>query len=64
MRWAVHVAGMGEMRGLYGVLVGKPEGKRPLVRTRRRWEKDGSPLNKCRLYKSNQDLNLVAWGQS
>ena len=32
MRWAVHVAGMGERRGAYRVLVGKPEGKRPLER--------------------------------
>jgi len=30
MRWAVHVAHMGEERGVYRVLVGKPEGKRPL----------------------------------
>jgi hypothetical protein len=30
MRWAVHVARMGEERKLYKVLVGKPEGKRPL----------------------------------
>jgi hypothetical protein len=30
MRWAVHVAHMGEGRGVYRVLVGKPEGKRPL----------------------------------
>jgi hypothetical protein len=35
--WAGHVAGMGE-RNVYSVLVGKPEGKRPLRRTRRRWE--------------------------
>jgi len=33
-----HVARMGERRGIYGVLVGKPEGKRPLGRRRRRWE--------------------------
>ena len=32
------MARMGEGRGLYGVLVGKPEGKRPLGRPRRRWE--------------------------
>jgi hypothetical protein len=32
MRWAVHVAQMGEGRGVYRVLVGKPEGKRPLGR--------------------------------
>ena len=37
MRWAGHVAYMGEERGVYRVLVGKPEGKRPLVRPRRRW---------------------------
>jgi 3-oxoacyl-ACP reductase-like protein len=37
MRWAGHVARMGE-RGVYRVLVGKPEGKRPLGRTRCRWE--------------------------
>jgi len=38
MRWAGHVARMGERIGLYRVLVGKPEGKRPLVRPRHRWE--------------------------
>ena len=38
MRWAGHVARMGEWRGVYRVLVGKPEGRRPLGRPRRRWE--------------------------
>jgi hypothetical protein len=38
MRWAGHVARMGEGRGVYKVLVGMPEGKRPLGRPRRRWE--------------------------
>jgi len=38
MRWARDVAHMGEGRGVYRVLVGKPEGKRPLGRPRRRWE--------------------------
>ena len=38
MRWAGHVARMGERRGVYRGLVGKPEGKRPLGRPRRRWE--------------------------
>jgi len=38
MRWAGHVALMGEGRGVYRVLVGKLVGKRPLVRPRRRWE--------------------------
>jgi len=37
MRWAGHVARMDEERGVYGVLVGKPEGKRPLGRPRRKW---------------------------
>ena len=37
MRWAGHVARMGEESGVYRVLVGKPEGKRPLGRPRRRW---------------------------
>jgi hypothetical protein len=38
MRWARHVARMGEGRGVHSVLVGKSEGKRPLGRPRRRWE--------------------------
>ena len=37
MRWAGHVARI-VVRGVYRVLVGKPEGKRPLGRPRRRWE--------------------------
>jgi hypothetical protein len=38
MRWAGHVARMVEERGVHRMLVGKPEGKRPLGRPRRRWE--------------------------
>jgi hypothetical protein len=38
MRWAGHVARMGEGRGAYRVLVGRPEEKRPLGRPRRKWE--------------------------
>ena len=38
MRWAGYVARMGEDRGVHTVLVGKPEGKRPLGRPRHRWE--------------------------
>jgi hypothetical protein len=38
LRWAGHVAHMGEGRGVYRVLVGKPEGKRLLGRPRHRWE--------------------------
>ena len=38
MRWVEHVAQIGQRRGVYTVFVGKPEGKRPLGRPRRRWE--------------------------
>ena len=38
MRWARHVARMGDRRGVYRVLVGKPKGKRPLGRFRSRWD--------------------------
>jgi len=38
MKWAGHVARMGERRGVYRVLVGKHEGKGPLGRPKRRWE--------------------------
>jgi hypothetical protein len=40
MRWAGHVARMGETRNPYRILVGKPEGKRPLGRPRSRWVDD------------------------
>jgi hypothetical protein len=40
MRWAGHVARMGEGKGVHSVLVGRPEGKRTLGRHRRRWEDD------------------------
>ena len=51
MRWAGHVARMGEERGAYRVLVGKPDGKRPLGRPRRRW------VDNIRM-----DLQEVGWG--
>jgi hypothetical protein len=51
MRWAGHVARMGEGRKVYMVLVGKPEGKIPLERPRRRWE-DGIKM----------DLREIGWG--
>jgi len=38
MRWVGHVARLAERRVLYSVLVGNPEGKRPLGRPRRRWQ--------------------------
>ena len=37
MSWAGHVARMGERRGIYRVMMGKPEGKRPHARPRHRW---------------------------
>jgi hypothetical protein len=51
MRWAGHVARVGEERKVYKVLVGKPEGKRPLERPRRRRE-DGVRI----------DLREIGWG--
>jgi hypothetical protein len=51
MRWAGHVARMGEGRNVYRVLVGKPEGKRPLGRPKRRWE-----------YGIKMDLREIDWG--
>jgi hypothetical protein len=51
MRWAGHVARMAESRGLYRVLVGKLDGKRPLGRPRRRWE------DNIKMY-----LQEVGWG--
>jgi hypothetical protein len=51
MRWAEHMARMGEERKVYKVLVGKPEGRRPLGRPRRRWE-DGIRM----------DLREIGWG--
>jgi hypothetical protein len=40
MRWAGHVARIGKRRGSFGILVGKPEGSRPPVRRRCRWDND------------------------
>ena len=51
MRWAGHVARMGEERGVYRVLVGKPEGKRPQGRHKRRW-----------VYNIRMDLQEVGCG--
>jgi hypothetical protein len=51
MRWAGNVACMGEKRNAYRLLVGKPEGKRPLGRPRRRW------VDNIRM-----DLREVGWG--
>jgi hypothetical protein len=51
MRWAGHVARMGEERQVYRILVGKPEGKRPLRRPRGRWEDE-----------IRMDLREIGWG--
>jgi hypothetical protein len=40
LRWAGHMARMGESRSAYRALVGKPEGRRPLGRPKRRWDCD------------------------
>jgi hypothetical protein len=50
MRWAGHVARMGEKRNAYRILAGNPEGKRPLGRRRRRW------VNNIKI-----DLREIAW---
>jgi len=51
IRWAGNVARMGDRRGTYRVLVGRPEGRRPLGRPRRRWEDN-----------IKVDLHEVGWG--
>jgi hypothetical protein len=51
MRWAGPVASMGEKRGACRILVGRPEGRRPLGRPRRRWEDN-----------IKMDLQYVGWG--
>ena len=55
MRWAGHVACMGEERGVYRVLLGKPEGKRPLGRPRRRW------VDNIRMYHQEVGCGYVDW---
>jgi hypothetical protein len=51
MRWAGHVARMGEKRNAYRILVGEPKGKRPLGRPRRKWEDN-----------IRMDLRQIGWG--
>jgi hypothetical protein len=55
MRWAGHVAQMGEKRNVYRLLVGKPEGKRLLGRLRRRW------IDNIKMDLSEIGLNVVDW---
>jgi hypothetical protein len=51
IRWVGHVARMGEKRGAYRILVGRPEGRQPLGRPRRRWEDN-----------IKVDVQEVGWG--
>jgi hypothetical protein len=51
MSWEGHVAQTGDKRNVYRILVGKPEGKRPLGRRRRRWENN-----------IKMDLREIGWG--
>jgi hypothetical protein len=53
MSWVEHVARMGERRGVYRFLVGKPDGKRPLGRPRRRWQDNTK--------KDLQEVDLGVW---
>jgi hypothetical protein len=55
MRWAGHVAGTGEKRNVYRLLVGKPEQKRPLGRLRRRW------MDNIKMDLLEIGLNVVDW---
>jgi hypothetical protein len=55
MRWAGHVARMGEKRSVYKLLVGKPEGKRPLGNPRRRW------IDNIKMDLLEIGLNVVDW---
>jgi hypothetical protein len=55
MRWAGHVARMGEKRNVYWFLVGKPKGKRPLGRPRRRW------IDNIKMDLLEIELSVVDW---
>jgi len=55
MRWAGHVARMGEEMVVYRVLVGKPEGKSPLGRPRRRW------VDNIRIYLQEVGCGFMDW---
>ena len=53
--WAGHVARMGEKRGVYRVLLGKPEGRRPMGRPRRRW------VDNIRMYLQEVGCGYMDW---
>jgi hypothetical protein len=60
IRWAGHVARMGEMRGAYNILVGRPKGMRPLGRPRRRWE-DNIKMDLKEIVLG--DVDCIHWAQ-
>jgi hypothetical protein len=60
MRWAGYVARMGEVRGAYNILVGWPEGRRPLGRPRRRWE-DSIKMDQREI--EFGDVDWIHWAQ-
>jgi hypothetical protein len=60
MRWVGHVARMGEVRGVYNILVGRPEGRSPLGRPRRRWE-DNIKMDLREI--GFGDVDLIHWAQ-
>ena len=69
IRWAGHVARMGERRGLYRDLVGKPEGKRPFGRSRLRWEDSTKKYfeknqmgGACSAYGGEEAYTVFWWG--
>jgi hypothetical protein len=55
LRWTGHVAGMGEKRNVYRLLVEKPEEKRPLGRPRRRW------IDNIKMDLLDKGVNVVDW---
>jgi hypothetical protein len=60
MRWAGHVASMGEVRGAYNILVGRPEGRKPLGRPRRRRE-DNIKMDLWEI--GFRDVDWIHWAQ-
>jgi hypothetical protein len=60
MKWVGHVARMGEVRGAYNILVGRPEERRPLGRPRRRWEDN---IKMIRMEIGFGDVDWIHWAQ-
>jgi hypothetical protein len=60
MRWVGHVVPMGDVKGAYNILVGRPGGRRPLERTRRRWE-DNIKMDLTEI--GFGDVDWIHWAQ-